>query len=297
MEWTKKTAAHDVSLKTRMGRFLYAHRAMPRRVLTVLAPGPVLVDLGDFRMYVRLDDWLIGARIWLRRSYEKYVADVMRPLLKPGDVMLDLGANVGYFTLLGASRVGDRGHVLAFEPSAGNCALIEASARENGFKNIVLYQKAVGERAGTVGFEPEDSNGKILRGARNDKTRVEMVALDECLSAQARVDLVKMDIEGAEALALAGMTRLLTRFHPVLFSEFHPAALAETSQIQPEAYLGALRALGYQLFVIDRERGLRAQPSSDTEIFKAYQDSPYEHIDLVAFPTLLSSSLNLSSVK
>src|SRR5258707_7107448 len=144
MEWTTKDTG-DVKWQVRAGRFLYAHRALPQRVLAAVAPRPVLVNLGEFRMFVRLDDWLIGARILVRRSYEKYVADVMRPLVKPGTVLLDLGANLGYFTLLGASRVGGQGQVIAFEPNPANCALIRASVARNGFQNVVLYRKTVAE--------------------------------------------------------------------------------------------------------------------------------------------------------
>ena len=279
-------SASQISIKSCVGRLMYANRAIPQRVLASVVREPVLVDLGEFKLYVRLDDWLIGARIILNRSYEKYVADVVRPRLKPGDVMLDLGANIGYFTMLGAACVGAGGKVIAFEPSAANCALVRASAARNGFSNVTLHQKAVAERAGWVGLELEDSNGKIVRDAAASEARVETVALDKMLADEPHIHLVKMDIEGAEPLALAGMTRLLERHRPLLFTEFHPVSLRDVSGFEPEDYLRALRALGYDLHVIDRVRGLHPQPQSNGEIWSAYAASPYEHIELAAFPRL-----------
>lgn len=271
------------SLKTQLGRFLYARRAFPQRVIATVLPEPVLVDVGEFRMYVRLDDWLIGARIVWNRSYENYVARVMRPLLQPGDVMLDLGANLGYFTLLGAARVGPHGKVIAFEPGAGNCGLIRASIRHNRFQNIVLHQKAVADRAGYVGLELEGSNGKIVRDAPPELANVETVALDAVLANEPRITLVKMDIEGAEGLALRGMQQLIARHRPRIFAEFHPSALRQVSGMAPEHYLSALRAPGYELFVIDRAEGL-SHALTNEQILAVHAASPYEHIDLAAFP-------------
>jgi len=93
---------------------------------------PVLLKLGDFRLYVRLDDWAIGGRIALKRSYEAHVTGVMRSLLRPGMVVVDIGADMGYYSLLAASRVGNSGKVMAFEPGTENAALLTYIARYLG---------------------------------------------------------------------------------------------------------------------------------------------------------------------
>src|SRR3990172_3951145 len=104
---------------TRLSSFVFLHRALLKRLIPVRRP--MLVKLKEFRIYVRLDDWAVGARIAVKRSYETHVTAAMRPLLQPGMVVVDVGANIGYYTLLAAARVGPGGKVIAFEPGSENC--------------------------------------------------------------------------------------------------------------------------------------------------------------------------------
>src|SRR5262249_59727142 len=93
-----------------IGRFFYPHRAALQRFVFIRRP--ILLTLPDFKIYVRLDDWAIGARIAVRRTHEPHVTRVMRALLQPGTVMVDIGANIGYYTLLAAARIGSTGKVI-----------------------------------------------------------------------------------------------------------------------------------------------------------------------------------------
>ena len=77
---------------TFIGRSLYAHRALLKRLIFIRHP--ILLTLADFKLYVRLDDWAVGARIAVRRTHEPHVTRIMRPLLQPGTVMIDIGANI-----------------------------------------------------------------------------------------------------------------------------------------------------------------------------------------------------------
>lgn len=233
-------------------------------------------------MYVRLDDWVIGARIFVKRSYEKHVADVVRQSLKAGDVMLDLGANIGYFTLLGASRVGAHGKVIAFEPDAGNRALIQKSLEQNSFSGVVICPYAVADRAGWAGFQREDSNGQLVPdGSSAGMYQVQTVALDDFLADEPRIDAVKMDIEGSEMLAWRGMRGLLNRHRPLLFTELHPAALRQVSGVEPEVFLEELRSAGYDLYVLDRAHGRHPRPQTNEEILSNLRESLYDHIELL----------------
>lgn len=271
-----------------VGNFLYTHRAAFKRLLWTREP--VLVQLPEFKMYVRLDDWLIGARIFLRRRYEAYAAEVMRAYLKPGQTVLDLGANVGYYTLLAAMIVGKAGKVIAFEPLADNCDLIRKSLAVNHFTNVTLYPFAVADTQSTVGVTREESNGMIVRDTRAASERVRAVALDAFLD-KPRVDVIKMDIEGAEGLALNGMRELVRANHPIVFTELHPQALLTVSRMSAEDYLDAWRALGYEIYVLDRVTGQDRAPSSNAEITARLAKNPYPHLDLLALPGDLSSDV------
>jgi FkbM family methyltransferase len=198
--------------------------------------------------------------------------------------VIDLGANIGYYTMLAAARVGPAGRVSAFEPDAGNAAMLARSAAANGFGTITLFNCAVAAAAGVVELAMDDSNGRVVRGGTPGASRVQAVALDELLGPQHPVELIKMDIEGAEGFALAGMERLLRARRPTLVCEFSPPALRAVSGVEPEAFLDRLRALGYQLRVIDRAAGLSPRPESNAEVMAHLTRTASEHLDLLASP-------------
>jgi FkbM family methyltransferase len=270
-------------MQTKLIGFVYAHRSRLKRLIFIRRP--ILVTLPDFKMYVRLDDWAAGARIAVKRTYERHVTSAMRPLLRPGMVMIDVGANIGYYSLLGAARVGPAGTVIAFEPGEANTALLQMSAQANAFKNIAIHALAVADVNRTVGFSMDDSNGSIYpQDARLGHLQVRAVRLDDFLKDEPRIDLVKMDIEGAEGLALAGMRQLLLRHRPILFTEFNPNALQATSGISAEAYLNSLRELGYALHVVHRVQGQNPTSQTNAEIMQAYTQYGSDHLDLAAYP-------------
>lgn len=267
---------------TRAAKTVLRHRAALRRVVPLR--GRLLVRLPEFALYVRLDDWVIGARIALRRSYEPHVARVFRALLRPAMSVLDLGANIGYYTMLAAAMVGPAGRVAAFEPGPANASLLAASVAANGFRTVTLFPCAVADAAGTVGLQLDDSNGQLTAPEAAGVTRVQAVSLDGLLGPAYPVDLIKIDIEGAEGLALAGMEGLVRARRPLIITEFSPTALSLVSRIAPEGYLGRLRALGYDLHVIDRQHGLGRRPASDREVMAHLATSASEHLDLLARP-------------
>ncbi len=267
---------------TRASKTVLRHRAALRRVVPLR--GRLLVRLPEFKLYVRLDDWVIGARIAVRRAYEPHVARVFRELLRPGMRVLDLGANIGYYTMLAAARVGPAGSVIAFEPGPANGALLAASVAANGFGNVALFSCAVADSAGVVGLRLDDSNGQIDAAGAPGATLVQAVSLDQLLGPAHPVDLIKLDIEGAEGLALAGMRGLLRAARPIIVTEFSPPALRQVSQIEPADYLARLRELGYDLYVIDQRLGVSRRPEGDAEVMAHLAHTASEHLDLLALP-------------
>ena len=272
-------------MRTKLVQTIFRHRQLPKRVIGRLFPKPIRLTLDGFDIFVRLDDWAVGARIAVKRTYEKHVTEAIRPYLQPGTVFIDVGANIGYYTLLAASRLGAQGKIFAFEPGAANCELLQKSVVHNGFSIVQLFPNAVADSARTVGLTMDDSNGVINATAPSEGLElVTAVALDEALANQNRIDLIKMDIEGAEGLALRGATQLLQRHRPVLFTEFRPPAIANRSQMDAEEFLNRLREIGYELHVIDRVNGPNPTPQSNAEILACFEQVKPAHLDLVAIP-------------
>jgi FkbM family methyltransferase len=271
-------------MKTQLVRFVYAHRLLLKRLLPVRRP--VLLKLACFKLYVRLDDWAVGARIALKRSYEAHVTRVLNPFLTPGAVVIDIGANIGYYTMLAAAKIGQHGKVIAFEPGSQNCELLRMSLQANGFANVAVYPYAVADSNKVVGFGMDDSNGRI---SQDDPARsayqVQAVELDSFLRDEQRIDIIKMDIEGAEGRALSGMQQLIQRHRPLIFTEFSPHGLELASRMTPQTYLDRLRDLGYTLC---------SSPSTDQpphiqnneQIMASFTRSGHlDHIDLLAYPS------------
>jgi FkbM family methyltransferase len=267
-----------------------------RRLLRDDTPSDVaLADLGEFRIHAAASDAAVGRHV-LAGAYEPEVSAVFRRTLRPGMGVLDLGANIGYFTMLAAALVGADGHVLAFEPNPRNTRLLEASRRANGFGQVTVCQAAAGPRVGLLALHRTHSNGTT--SALPDDPRgmpgailAEMGAADlvPCLPPDAlvpagrRIDLVKVDVEGAEYLALSGCAAILARDRPVIVSEFSPDLMPGISGIDGPGYLDWLAGQGYRLAVLEPD-GTERPAATSGDVMAAYHDRGIDHVDIVARP-------------
>lgn len=250
---------------------------------------PVLVDLGDFRLYVAPDDFDVGQTILAHRRYEPHVAAALRRYLGPGHVFVDVGAHVGYFSLLAASIVGASGRVVSVEPSHAACALLWSSVQLNGLRQVELYPFAAAEARRVF----------VLAGRGGHATLVEWdgpavsapvsaltvsVTLDELLGDAPRVDLIKLDIEGAEARALAAARRTLAAHRPVIVTEFAPAALQSVSGVSGEAYLRQIVDARYELSVLEEGSDPRPCGGDPRPVLAALARHPSPRIEVLALP-------------
>jgi FkbM family methyltransferase len=285
-QWAELVARGLVSLPALVDGFLHSPE---RRALEARRREPRPVELEGFRIWVRPDDPHIGLPIARDRSYEPHVTRALRARLRPGDTFVDVGANVGYFTLLAATRVGGRGRVIAFEPRPDNVELLRRSLADSGFAHVVVHACAVAERAQEIAFFASgelQSNGRLWGEGEpggDALPTVRAVALDEALADEPRVDLIKMDIEGAEPRALAGMHVLLRTHRPALLTEFCPDLLRATSGVEPVAYLEALAA-GHDLYVVPHDGGRELGPLAPERIVALHAASGRTHLDLAAQP-------------
>lgn len=228
------------------------------------ASPPLRLEVDGRALYVDPRDEQIGAALAAGDAHEPHVARALRTHLASGDVVLDVGANLGVFSLLAAACVGPTGRVIAVEPLAANRALLARSAQDNGFGQIQLIAAAASDASGTLELRthPSTSNsarpaaaGARLRAAGGSTVTVPALALDEVLAGLARLDLVKVDIVGMEPLALRGLERTLRRLRPVLLTEFHPWAIERASAGDPRAFLDWLLAIYPVLTILHRDGG------------------------------------------
>jgi len=190
---------------------------------------------------------------------ENYTRQLFTSRIAPGMTVLDIGANVGFFTLLAARQVGATGRVYAFEPDPRTFRYLQQNIRNNAMEAIVtVAQVAASDTEGTATFFL--SKGAFLSGLFSSAfstgdgattTTVQTVRLDERLSG-VKIDVVKMDIEGAELHALRGMRDLLTNpaVAPIMFVECNPAALSAAGGSAQEL-IDCLRGMGLRAKAIN----------------------------------------------
>jgi FkbM family methyltransferase len=183
--------------------------------------------------------------------YEPAKMEAVLKLLKPGSTFIDIGANIGDFSLLAASVTGSAGRVLAFEPEATNCCLIKRNIELNEYKNIEVFQLALSDSNGEASLYLGDrcDYHSLLKDQPERKAGVIAVktrTLDSFLEefGQDRVDMIKVDVEGAELKVLRGAREMLRRNpNVVILLELHPRM-----GVNPAEVCDFLRQLGLSLF-------------------------------------------------
>jgi len=192
---------------------------------------------------------------YLLKDHEPETVALLERALAPGQVFVDVGANIGYLTLLAAARVGPAGRVVAVEPGPDNLHFLRRNLEVNGFANVRVVAAAAGacRTEATLHLSPVSTihslHAPAEPGAGSSSIAVAQVRLDELL--EAPPDLVKIDVEGAELEVLAGMTGWLEAgAPPALVVEWNPRAL-RAAGVEPGELPRALERLGYALELLD----------------------------------------------
>jgi len=195
------------------------------------ADATIPVSTADgFRIKLKIREYPDGA-MYLG-IYEPGLLRLARTLLRPGDVAIDVGANIGYITLHLSQCVGPTGHVHSFEPLPENFERLREATRDNHCRNVSLHEKAVGASAGRVNFYsfPNEYGSthalgslRPLRAHRVSMQR-EKIRLDDAIDGP--VQLIKIDVEGGEADVLIGAQRIIRENRPHILLENNPEAMA-----------------------------------------------------------------------
>jgi FkbM family methyltransferase len=193
--------------------------------------------------------------------YEPAVVNAIQHIVKLGWVCADVGAHLGYITLLLAKSVGPTGKVVAFEPFPNNFQVLQSNIALNGYKNVVLENKAVMDQSGWVSLKPYgDDPLPYSTFAHSGSGGCAAVSLDDYWGNRTdRLNFVKIDVEGAEAAVLKGMERIMCRDRPILLVELH--AFDQWGENHPA--LQIIRDFNYAVSYLGRRRGemhILAQP-------------------------------------
>jgi FkbM family methyltransferase len=217
-------------------RFSFPHRGLKYflRLLRLLGiAGKVYVKKMPEGFFMRLmPAEHIQRQLFWYGYYEKPLGDVLKKIIRPGDVFLDVGANTGYFSLLAARRE-PQSTIVAFEPVSFLFDELNRNIALNNFSNIKAIHAAAGaadelrtlfisgaDNRGMSSFQPPDNYSGM-------KEEVKTLPLDNWVakSGLAKVDIIKIDVEGSEVSVLQGMQQLLQKFKPVIIIEINPETL------------------------------------------------------------------------
>jgi FkbM family methyltransferase len=229
------------------------------------------MEIEGSKMY--LDPNAKGAMRVALQSYiqfsgkERITTELFRQSIKQGDVVVDLGANIGYFALLASRLIGNEGKVYSFEPEPNNYNLMVKNIELNDYKNIVSEQMAVSNINGISKFyianaevgahtlREHHANSYFMSNEGGDYINTPTITLDEYFRNKKLPDFIKMDIEGAEMLALMGMDKIIqTNKDLKIISEFYPSAMREMG-CSPIDFLRTLKnKYGFSIMAIDELR-------------------------------------------
>lgn len=220
----------------------------------------VLTRVQGFKMLLPSDDISLTPHLMLDGNWEQWVTDVFLRSIKPGMIVVDVGANVGYYTLLGARATGPTGRVLAFEPEPRNLRYLRHNVELAGAHWVTISSKGLWNQSGSseLYIRSEDQCGghSMIGGGDGRKVIIETITLDEFLRDNLRVDVIKMDAERAEPFIIEGMTNVIAA-NPNLkiLMEFSPDMVRDAGR-DPQEYLRSLRELRLDIKFINHDATL-----------------------------------------
>lgn len=255
------------------GRWLNRHRRNVRRILIRNRTRPIYVGgedvlctvLGRYKMFVDARDISLAPHLMVDGAWEMWVTEAVAALLRPGMIAADVGANLGYFTMIMAD-ICRGGHVHAFEPNPRMAGLLWRNMLINGFeRRTTLHADALGDEDGRLAHlvvpEMQQGGAHLVDAAGvGDRASLPLALrrLDGIPGAR-DAELVKVDAEGSEQAIWRGMAGMIagTRLHTVLL-EFAPVRTPD-----PAAFLAEIEAAGFSLGYVHESRGMVSATRED----------------------------------
>ncbi len=221
-----------------------------------------------------------------REHYEPELA-LLERFLQPGMVFVDGGANTGVFTFTAAQLVGPSGRVVAFEPGAACFQALNESAKLNCSQHVCLRNQAISNSSGTARLyhhDRQENSFSLGGGGDVGFEEVEITTLDRMAEEEglARIDFIKLDVEGAEEFVLRGAAGSLERWRPIVLFEVNPQATARL-KLSADGACSFLTNCGYHLFEMDEGGALSA-----IELMGEFGNVlavPAERVEELALPT------------
>lgn len=240
-------------------------KALARLANRLRPPSPVAIRVGDHTFFSQRPDRILALYLLKWGANEDAERKLFASRVKKDWTVIDIGANLGCYTLLASDLVGDKGKVIAFEPDAENFSMLERAIQNNGITNVRIRREAVSDVSGPsylyLSAEHGGDHSLYDPGEERIKVRIDAVRLDDVIEPGETVHLIKMDIQGAETKALRGMWRVAQE-NPnlIMLVEFSPEDLQQAGSSADE-FWGLIKELGFKADYIDEKNGTIIQKS------------------------------------
>ncbi|WP_297845383.1 FkbM family methyltransferase [Pseudomonas sp.] len=291
-EWHGHRLSVGIDLSQLVTKFVSSDE-FQRRGLTRVSLGDTeheVLDLEGMQLCISSADGVCGL-LRTAKEYEPGVTAVILRVLAEGMTFIDIGANIGYFSVLAAKRVGNQGKVFAVEPYPYNIKILHTNIELNSLNNVEILPFALAEKKGFLNYDDCAGNsGTVTQidadfAIRLNSTMVYCVRLDDVIDADVAVDLIKMDIEGAEYLALKGMNRVIREQRPIIISEISNSFLKRISGVSLGHYLEALLAESdYEISLIKNAEVIVDCNRDIIKVLDIYAANASECMDVVVYP-------------
>jgi FkbM family methyltransferase len=213
--------------------------------------GLVKTKLGKgVEWYFEEDDNFVGQRMALGK-YEPYESQLILSKVKSGDKVIDVGANIGYYTVLLAKKAGETGRVWAIEPEGKSLEILKKNIRENRLKNVKAIRAAASDKEEEMELRISKKNKgdhKLFGGGMRE--RVKTIVLDEILAKEGKIRMIKIDTQGWEPKVIEGAKKIIERDRPIIFMEYSPASYKEAG-LEEKRMREFLVAIYSEIWAID----------------------------------------------
>jgi len=222
---------------------------------------------------------------FMKKRTDAFETEFVSKEIKKGDIILDIGANMGYYTSVFAKLAGEEGKVYAFEPDPDNFAILKKNIKKRGFKNVVLIQKAVSDKTGKMKLflsEFHKGDHRIYDPGDNRKTiEIDTIRLDDYFKEyKGKIDFIKMDVQGVEVQVLRGMPLLLQNAKNLkMITEYWPHGLKKCG-FEGKDYLDILKEHGFKLYNLNEEIK-NIEPVDMNEMMEKYTPEKENYANLL----------------
>ena len=272
-----------------IAEFIYCYilRPWPLRNITnwiIKKLLPKKVKIGKYFLFLNPNDPVVSGAIFFN-VYEKSESQFIKSICFEGMNILDIGANIGYYTALFSQLAGDKGSVIAIEPDLESYKYLSKSINSFNYKNVLSFRLAASDIKQKlplfISKENRGDNRLYSTNQKRNSIMVDCLTVDELLEENKieNLDLIKIDVQGYEPKVLKGMLNIVRSSKKlILLSEFWPKGILQAGE-SPKEFLTMLRKMQFQLFELKKNGFLvLLKPSEDNKFIKKHQGRKYTNI-------------------